>query len=120
MSTPPFAIFGVSPATVVLFAGYALGMRLSAKAREEPMWRPSSTSETQRDEPAPKMAWKGGRSWFEFAALALLAASTGFVLAETGVELAAKSGLSQTAVGAVFTAVTTSLPELVTSIARVR
>lgn len=120
MSAPAFTIFQISPATVALFAGYALGMRLSAKAREEPMWKPSSTRETQGDEPAPKTAWKGGRTWLEFAVLAAIAAVTGFVLAETSVELAAKSGLSQTAVGAVFTAVTTSLPELVTSIAAVR
>jgi cation:H+ antiporter len=84
------------------------------------MWRPSSTRETQDDAPEPTVAWRGWRTWLEFAGLAAVAAMTGFVLAETGVELAAKSGLSETAVGVVFTALTTSLPELVTSIAAVR
>lgn len=120
MSTPAFTIYQVSPATVALFTVYALGMRLSAKAKEEPMWQPRSTRETQDDEPEPAIEWKGWRTWLEFAGLAMIAAATGFVLAETGVELSAKSGLSETAVGAVFTAITTSLPELVTSIAAVR
>lgn len=120
MSTPAFTIFQISPATIALFGGYMLGMRLSAKAREEPMWRPHGTHETQSDEPDPRIEWKGWRIWTEFGGLAAIAAATGFVLAETGVELAAKSGLTETAVGGIFTAITTSLPELVTSIAAVR
>ncbi len=120
MSTPVVTIFHVSPATIVLFGGYALGMRLSARAKEEPMWQPRHTRETQGDAPEPEIEWHGWRSWLEFGGLAAVAASTGFVLAETGVELAQKSGLGETAVGAVFTAITTSLPELVTSIAAVR
>ena len=120
MSTPPVAIFQIHPVTVLLFVAYALGMKLSSEANEEPMWRAEDTDETEIDEPEEKHTWRGARTWVEFAGLALIAAVTGFLLAETGVELAAKSGLGQTAVGAVFTAVITSLPELVTSIAAVR
>jgi cation:H+ antiporter len=120
MTTPAVTLFQISPATFLLFGGYALGMRLSAHARDEPMWRPAETRETEIDQPEEQGEWKGARSWLEFAGLAVIAALTGFLLAETGVELSVKSGLSETAVGAVFTAVATSLPELVTSIAAVR
>ena len=95
-------------------------MRLSSQANEDPMWRAKDTDETELDEPEEETAWQGSRTWLEFAGLALVAALTGFILAEAGVELADKSGLGQTAVGAIFTAVITSLPELVTSIAAVR
>jgi cation:H+ antiporter len=119
-STAPIAVLGVSPATLALFAAYAFGLHLSAKARAEPMWRPQATAETQADVPDAAPAWRGWRSWLAFGLLAAATAAAGFALAETAVELSRKSGLSQGALGAVFTALTTSLPELVTSIAAVR
>lgn len=73
-------------------------MRLSSQANEDPMWRAKDTDETELDKPEEETAWQGSRTWLEFAD---------------------KSGLGQTAVGAIFTAVITSLPELVTSITAV-
>jgi len=45
---------------------------------------------------------------------------TGYVTAASGVVIAEKTGISQSVVGAYFTAVSTSIPELVTTIAAVR
>jgi cation:H+ antiporter len=119
-ATPPLTVLGVSPATLALFGAYAFGLRISAEARAEPMWRPRDTAETKVDRPDTNGNWRGWRSWLMFACVATIAGSAGFVLAETAVELSRKTGLSESAIGALFTAVTTSLPELVTSIAAVR
>jgi cation:H+ antiporter len=119
-STPELAILGVSPATPALLATYVFGVRLSAKARTEPMWRPRDTAETKVDAADTTTDWRGWRSWWGFALPASVAALAGFALAEIAVELSRKTGMSESAIGAVFTAVTTSLPELVTSIAAVR
>ncbi len=117
---PPFSVLGISPATLVLLATYVFGIRLSARARAEPMWRPQATRETRPDTPGDTSGWHGWRSWLTFILVALCVGLAGFALAETAVELSRKTGLSETTIGAVFTAVTTSLPELVTSIAAVR
>jgi len=119
-AAPPFAMLGVSPASLLLLVVYAFGMRLSASARAEPMWRPRETRETQVDVPGSDRDWRGLRSWLGFACMASCTALAGFALAETAVELSRKTGLSESTIGALFTAVTTSLPELVTSIAAVR
>jgi cation:H+ antiporter len=79
-----------------------------------------ATRETTPDLPADDAAWRGWRSWLAFAGVAVCVGLAGLALAETAVELSRKTGPSQTTIGAVFTAITTSLPELVTSIAAVR
>jgi cation:H+ antiporter len=119
-SAPSLAVLGVSPATVALVAAYVFGLRLSAKARAEPMWRPRDTAETEIDVPDEAAGRPSWRSWLALGLLAACAATSGFALAETAVEISRKTGLSEGAMGAIFTAVTTSMPELVTSIAAVR
>ncbi|MFW6039954.1 MAG: sodium:calcium antiporter, partial [Gemmatimonadota bacterium] len=61
-----------------------------------------------------------GRLWLRFALLAPVLAGTGWLIAQAGVSLSIRTGLSQTVVGALITAVATSLPELVAAIAAVR
>jgi cation:H+ antiporter len=58
--------------------------------------------------------------WVRFAAAALAIAVFGYLLARSGVVLAERTGLSETAVGGLFTAIATSFPELVTAVAAVR
>jgi cation:H+ antiporter len=58
--------------------------------------------------------------WIRFCFFAALLAISGYVVAESGVAIANRTGLSQTIVGSLFTAISTSLPELITSIAAVR
>ena len=49
MATPEVTVWHVHPATIALFVMYALGLRLLAQIKAEPMWSPVSTQAT-RDE----------------------------------------------------------------------
>jgi cation:H+ antiporter len=122
-SGPDITILGVHPGSLVLVIGYLAGLRIVSHAGAERMWRPRRTADTQADErfDSPDVSKKQlPRLWGWFAVLAAITAGAGFVMAETGVSLSNRTGLSQTAVGALFTATATSLPELVTAIAAVR
>jgi cation:H+ antiporter len=119
---PPASVAGVHPVTPLIFAGYLLGVRLASQAREHPLWGPTRTVETRLDVPHEP---RGGRRTqtalvARFAILAALLGVAGYVTAESGVAIAAGTGLGETVVGALFTAVSTSIPELVTTIAAVR
>jgi cation:H+ antiporter len=58
--------------------------------------------------------------WLGFLALAALLGLSGFVLEIVASRIGEQTGLGATAVGVILTAICTSLPELVTSIAAVR
>lgn len=121
-SLPSYTLFGVHPATFGILIGYAIGIQLAIRARKLPMWGPRQTKETRRDVPDEP---KGERRVLvpllvQFAALATVLIFTGYVTASSGIAIAAKTGISQGLVGAYFTAIVTSMPELVTTIAAVR
>lgn len=121
-SLPAVAIQGVSPASVLLLVGYLFGLKLLRSTGAEPMWRPENTSDTQREsaELPGKVAGSTLALWLRFFMLAIVLGGMGYVISRTGIEVAQRSGLSETAVGALLTAVATSLPELVIAIAAVR
>jgi len=132
---PPWTFWHISPASVALISLYLFGLHMTTEVRDRPMWQPQQTAETQCDEPRgdePRGddATRGGggegprrrhRSapWLSFAALALTVACAGLALTESARDLVAHTNLSQSAVGGLFTAVVTSLPELVTAVAAV-
>jgi cation:H+ antiporter len=58
--------------------------------------------------------------WARFAAAAVAIGILGYLLARSGVSVAGQTGLSETVLGGLFTAVATSFPELVTAVAAVR
>ena len=58
--------------------------------------------------------------WLRFFLLAVITGVAGYVVAESGVSISEQTGLSESVVGGLFTAVSTSLPELVTSVAAVQ
>lgn len=120
--TPEVSWLGVHPITLALFVGYALGIRLIAKVREEPLWVPRMTATTRTDEPEHEHPGRSERRalWVEFVLLGLAVAAAGYVVARCGIELVDRGALSESVAGTFFTAVATSLPELVTSIAAVR
>jgi cation:H+ antiporter len=60
------------------------------------------------------------RRWAVFFVLAAVVGLAGYGVAQSGIQLAARSGLSSSFVGALFTAVSTSLPELVVAISAAR
>ncbi|MDZ7686362.1 MAG: hypothetical protein U5O39_16320 [Gammaproteobacteria bacterium] len=60
------------------------------------------------------------RLWSEFAILMVVLGLAGLMLEPAATTISAHTGLTQTIVGVMLTAVSTSIPELVTSIAAVR
>jgi len=122
MSGPETTLLGVHPATWALFAGYAFGLRIAMRMHEEPMWRARRTAvtQTEADEGGARDRRSTRRLWLLFAAFAAAVAAAGWILARAGVGIAVATGLSETVVGGLFTAVATSLPELVTALAAVR
>ena len=122
MGGPAVDVFAVHPATILLFAGYAGGVRVAAAVRDAPMWTPKKTHETILDEASGSGEPLGGsaRVWIRFAALAAIVGVAGFAVARSGIAASGRIGVSETVIGAYFTAIATSLPELVTAVAAVR
>lgn len=122
MAGPDYHFFGIHPASVLMVAAYVFGIHLVAEARSTPYWFAHQTKETLQD--VPDQLDEKKRSllelWGRFLALSLLVGVAGYVIAKTGVQIADRTGLEESVVGGLFTAVSTSLPELVTSIAAVR
>lgn len=124
MGGPEITIWGIHPASPILIAIYLFGLRLVSQSRESPLWQPRQTRETRTDEPkagtyhvsTPKLA----QLWMQFTLLALIIALAGYTVGQTGIAIVTRTGWSETVVGALFTAVATSLPELVTVLSAVR
>jgi len=119
---PEVTVLAIHPVSIALLAIYMLGAWTAARLREAPSWKPIATSETRTDEPDAEAA-DTALGWvfiLGFIALALSLAAAGWTLSKTGVRIAELTGLSETAVGALLTAVATSLPELVTTLVAVR
>jgi cation:H+ antiporter len=122
MNAPPFSLFGIHPMSVLLVCFYVFGINLISEAQSAPLWQPRETYETVHEETHEEQATRRQlrRKWLIFGGLALVVAGAGFAVAQTGIALAERTGLNETIVGGLLTAVVTSLPELVTSIAAVR
>lgn len=123
MAAPPLAWAGVHPASPLLVVAYLLGLRLATQARAAPLWHPELTRDTRLEEPPPQEGPGGAlmrQLWLRFAGLALAVVGAGYVVAQAGIAIAGRTGLSETVVGGLFTAVATSIPELVTAVAAVR
>ncbi len=121
-SGPVIAVAGVHPVSLVLPIAYVLGLRLVSRARTQPMWAPKKTSKTRLDAPEEQSGSGSGLTslWLKLAGYAFVIGAAGYVVGRSGTNIAGLSGLSETVVGGLFTAISTSLPELVTSIAAVR
>lgn len=119
---PDIAVFGIHPASIVLVVAYIAGLRGVTFIRDQPMWRAVVTRHTREDRPdeAPASRRQLMPVLARFAALAIVLSAAGWAIAESGARISVAAGISQTAVGALMTAVATSLPELVTTVAAVR
>ena len=119
---PAITIFGIHPVSILLFAVYLFGTKTAYDLRNQPMWRPQQTDDTRADEPDEAAARKRPlwRMVAIFVALSLVLAASGYAIARAGAVISSELGISQTVVGALMTAVATSLPELVTTLAAVR
>ncbi|BAZ94044.1 sodium/calcium exchanger membrane region [Thiohalobacter thiocyanaticus] len=120
IATPPVALGGVHPVTPIIVAAYLFGLHLVMRSEERPMWFPRHTRQTVPDKPVHHR--RGGLSlaWLSFIVLAAVTGLAGWVLMEAAKVISDQSGLSETLVGGLFTAVATSTPELVTTIAAIR
>jgi cation:H+ antiporter len=119
---PEISLLGLHPASLVLVAVYIAGLRYAAKVREQPMWRAVQTEETRADEPEdPDEADRSPlKPILAFVVLMLILGSAGWVIARSAEVLVVRFSLSSSLVGALLTAVITSLPELITTLAAVR
>ncbi|MEO0932863.1 MAG: sodium:calcium antiporter [Cyanobacteria bacterium J06641_2] len=121
-SSPQVSFLGIHPATIIIIGAYAFGLRLVSQAEKKPMWKPRFTEKTKLDEPSETAVVDVSltRLWIEFILYAVILACSGYLIAQAGVFIAAQTGLSESLVGGLFTAISTSLPELVVTIAAVR
>lgn len=121
VASPPVTILGVHPITFLLLGFYGYGLRLTRRMDSEPMWEAVQTRDTVPDEPEDE-SFEGSLKelWSQFALSAVVVAVSGYVVARAGASVIVATGLSATFVGAFFTAISTSLPELFTTVAAVR
>jgi cation:H+ antiporter len=121
-SGPDLSFFHIHPLSLLMIFAYLAGSRLISQASRNPMWSPKITQDTVEDIPDDKdqtnLTLRGVA--VRFALLALLVAGAGYTLAKAGIAIAEQSGLSEGMVGSLFTAISSSLPELVVSVAAVR
>ena len=122
MTSPDIAVAGLHPVSVLLFLVYATSVRLTSSMREQPMWRPTETDLTRRDEPEDsREADRSAKGpMLSFVLLVCVMGASGWVISRVGAELIEDYQLASSLVGALITAVVTSMPELVTTLAAVR
>ncbi len=113
---------GIHLLTPLLFLSYVLGMRVVYQSQTNPMWRPRMTTQTAVDVPEKENLKRQGlnKLWVTFGVAAVVVVAAGWVLTRTVESLAEQVGFSDSLAGGLLTAVSTSLPELVTSVAAVR
>lgn len=120
--TPEIDFSGVHPASLILFPAYVFGLRLIRHSHTDPMWKPKITPQTVTDQPVA--AGRPGETlralWLSFGLLATVVSVAGWALMKGAGSIARLTVLSETEMGMFFTALFTSLPELVITIAAVR
>ena len=119
---PELSLFSIHPATVILVVVYIVGIRLLSRTHAMPMWLPRRTTDTPKEKKEGKHKKKKdkARMWLSFVLHSLVVGISGWALAQLAVPLGDQTGLSHGIVGGVFTAVSTSIPELVVAITAVR
>lgn len=119
--SPDVTLWSVHPVTPLLLVGYLYGLRVISQGQQAAMWQPALTRETRQDTPDEQSTNRSLTSlWCRFVILAGILGLSGWLLEASASEIAARTWLSQAAVGVLLTAVVTSLPELVTSVAAVK
>jgi cation:H+ antiporter len=122
MMTPEMSLLNIHPLSLVLVFSYGMGVRLLASTHAMPMWLPVKTRDTRKEPETSKHRRRHISTdlWVKFTIYSAIVAVAGWALSLCGMAIAVQTGLSQGLVGGVFTAVATSLPELVIAITAVR
>ena len=118
--TPAVTHWNVHPITPVIVATYFFGLHLVRRTQARPMWFPRLTHQTVSDEPKKHPRGSSATVWFGFIGMAVVTGMAGWILMEAAKGIVDQTGLSETLVGGLFTALATSTPELVTTIAAIR
>lgn len=107
----------IGPATPVILAAYVLGMRsVFSHERRLALQRPA-----EEPEESPRYADASARAVaLRFAGHSMLVIAAAIVLPSVGTGLAEQTGLGQTFVGNIVIALSTTMPEIVVSIASLR
>ncbi len=124
LTSPAFTIWAVHPVSFAIPLVYAAGLYAGRMVHDAPMWEPVDTADTKTDQPdeedAQSRAQSTQRLFLTFALLMLLMGTAGYVIAKTASTLADRLDIADSLVGALATAIVTSMPELVTTVAAVR
>lgn len=121
---PEVSILGVHPASGLLLLAYLYTLKLLVDTHEKPMWLPRMSRGTVTD--GAKKASRGARGamptalFLQFGVCAAAVALAGWLLANAGMVVVGRTGLSAGVVGGVLIAITTSLPELVIAVTAIR
>ena len=121
MSGPELSVLRIHPLSLLIIAGYIVGSKMISKAKDRPMWNPRITMATVSDAPDKeniKLNLK--KLTLKFIFLAIIVGIAGYTIAKTGIIIADKTGLSESLVGVLFTAIATSFPELIVAISAVK
>ncbi|MDR9436303.1 MAG: sodium:calcium antiporter, partial [Thiohalophilus sp.] len=121
-TVPHISIYTIHPASPLLIIFYLFSIHILARTHQMPMWVPKNTRDTRHESTNKPSRRAPGveKLWLQFAICAAMVAAAGWVLAQTGMQISQQTGLSQGVIGGVFTAISTSLPELVIAVAAVR
>lgn len=118
-------VLGIGVVPVLLFAGYALTLRISYRQDYFPRWQatnmpPLSEGEGRRVASPEEKAISNGRLALSIGVAAAVILVAGWTLAQVGEALSEQTGLGASFVGFVLVAISTSLPELSTCWTAVR
>ncbi|SDG68150.1 sodium:calcium antiporter [Psychroflexus sediminis] len=122
VASPNYTLFNIHPISITIIIAYLLGTRMISMAKEKPMWNPKITLSTVEDTPDQENIKKTKMSHLiiKFVLLSILVGFSGYAIGISGINISDATALSEGFVGSIFTAVATSLPELIVTLAAVR
>jgi len=122
MTGPEISVLNIHPFSILIIFFYIAGSKMISMAKDKPMWTPRITGATIKDSPdqdnMKNLNLK--KVTVRFILCAMLVAIAGFTVAKTGIAIANQTGLSESLVGVLFTAIATSFPELIVAISAVK
>lgn len=118
---PDISVFGIHPVSLLCFGVYLYGLHFARSARARPMWKATETNDTRQDKPEDdNVRTPLSRTLPVFFGCLLAVGLAGYLVADIAAQAVNRLGFPQSATGALLTAVVTSTPELVTTIAAVQ
>jgi len=118
--TPTVTLWNLHPITPIIVIAYLFGLHLIRRTQARPMWFPRLTIQTVADKPSKQHHGSSSTLWLGFIGMAVVTGMAGWVLMEAAKGIADQTGMSETLVGGLLTAMATSTPELVTTIVAIR